>query len=134
MRFGIPRASGTGSELMLGFTPCVAVTVAGYTLLLLVRLVRQKSRFAVRDRVCLTLGITIAVLFLAQLEYFGYRPWYLIWNYFPGAIGVGRRSASRLSSTSLPRFWWRPRSLNCSTGLDRANAPAPLHWPLSRWF
>jgi hypothetical protein len=70
-------------ELDLGFTPIVFVILVITTIEL-----KQNKSPTERDRWMLLLGIAVLLSWLIQLEFFGWRPWTLIYQVLPGASGI----------------------------------------------
>jgi hypothetical protein len=80
-------------EAELAFTPAVlAVFMAGVTMLAL----RARRPLAERDRYLLLLGAAVVVFWLLQMEYFGVRPWRLVWALVPGGNAIRYTFRSQL--------------------------------------
>jgi len=80
-------------EAELAFTPAVlAVFLAGMTGLAL----RMRRPLAERDRYLLILGAAVVVLWLLQMEYFGFRPWRAVWALVPGGSAIRYTYRSQL--------------------------------------
>ncbi|NVO16306.1 MAG: hypothetical protein HXX10_19940 [Rhodoplanes sp.] len=81
-------------EVELGYTPLVFATVCVAVAVCTVRWFR--GRGGRRDDVALALGLALVGYWLMQLDYFGFRPWSLVWTLVPGSIGVRTTFRSQL--------------------------------------
>jgi hypothetical protein len=76
-------------ELELGFTPGVAMVCVLMMIVTLRSWLRTPpNRTDARTVVTIALGLSLIACWLAQLSYFGLRPWYAIWALVPGAAAV----------------------------------------------
>jgi hypothetical protein len=77
-------------EFELGFTPGVLIVVIVMTILLLRSSRARTTANAVETRTVVLTALALALFtcWLAQLSYFGVRPWYAIWALVPGAAAV----------------------------------------------
>lgn len=92
---GVAAAAGRPLvEVELGYTPLVFATVCVTVAACAVRWIRGRSDG--RDDIALALGLALGGYWLMQLDYFGFRPWSLVWTLVPGSIGVRTTFRSQL--------------------------------------
>lgn len=75
-------------EVDLGYTPVVFATLLATVVVLAAASRRGQNEPAARDRWLLLLALGVLLSWLAQLDYFGFRPWALVWALVPGAGGI----------------------------------------------
>jgi hypothetical protein len=75
-------------EVELGYTPVVFALLLATTLVLVASIRGGRERSGARDRWLLLLALGVLLSWLVQLDYFGFRPWAVIWALVPGAGGV----------------------------------------------
>ena len=103
-------------EVELAFTPIVlAVFIVGLAVLT-ARMDRKSGR---GDRVFVMLGVAVVILWLLQMDYFGVRPWRIVWAAIPGAKAIRYTYRSQLvvnlpavlvvahilANMAIGRFW-----------------------------
>ncbi|HTW29449.1 MAG TPA: hypothetical protein VME92_20150 [Acetobacteraceae bacterium] len=86
------------SELALGYTPFFVLTVAALVLLLGVaaRTTARRDRWDATARACLGAAV---ICWLMQLNYWGTRPWWLVWRLVPGGAMI--RTPFRIQLATL---------------------------------
>ena len=72
-------------EVDLGFTPVVFGVLLATTLLLALTTRHSHEPAGQRDRWLLVLAAGVLLSWLLQLDYFGFRPWKIVWGIVPGA-------------------------------------------------
>jgi hypothetical protein len=75
-------------EFELGFTPVVLAVCILMTIVSLRCWWKASHPREARTCIVVALGLALGTCWLVQLEYFGLRPWYLVWSLVPGASAV----------------------------------------------
>jgi hypothetical protein len=83
-------------EVELGYTPAMFALLLATTFAVAASLRRGSAPAAERDRWVVVLAIGVLVSWLVQLEYFGFRPWTIVWALVPGAKGIRYTFRSQL--------------------------------------
>jgi hypothetical protein len=75
-------------EMEIGYSPIVFATWVTLVCLTAIRIWRNPIDATLTDRIIVTLGVTLILSWLIQLNYFGFQPWQAVRYLVPGAIGV----------------------------------------------
>ncbi len=75
-------------EVELGFTPGVFLALLGTVAVLMMSIRRAPGTAVDRDRWIVVFGLGVLISWLVQIDYFGFRPWSIVWALVPGAGGI----------------------------------------------
>jgi hypothetical protein len=96
-RWDIAGRDGPYWEVELGFTPGVLIIFIS-TVVALTAAAYMRRSFPGRDRYFILFGAAVMIFWLLQMDYFGVRPWHVIWESVPAGKAIRYPFRSQLVS------------------------------------